>query len=401
MSSHIAPIPDNEMDRILNLYEFDIDYSNLEDTFKDLTYLAAKICGTEISLVNLIDSFTQWSVSKVGIEADQMPREETVCQYTIIEQDHFEVEDLSADERFQEKPYVNGPLNLRYYFGVPLKTSAGHHIGALCVLDRTMKKLTPEKIELLKIVATEVVTRLSTIKLVQDLKAKLREEKETSKKVAHDIRGPLAGIMGISALIQEQGEDNKMDEVLEMINLIYKGSRSVLDLADEILSDKVPSKRAVADDEFTLLILKDKLIKLYEPQAKYKNIDFVVNINSTKETIPFSKNKLLQIIGNLISNAIKFTPERGSVIAELDLQTIDNHPILKISISDTGIGISQDGISNIINGIQSTASGTGGEKGYGFGLTMVKRLIDGLNGKMEISSTIGKGATFEVMIPRR
>ena len=59
MRSNIIPIPVNEMERILNLYEFDIDYSNLQSTFKDLTQLAAKISGTDISLVNLIDTYTQ------------------------------------------------------------------------------------------------------------------------------------------------------------------------------------------------------------------------------------------------------------------------------------------------------------------------------------------------------
>ena len=97
MSSNIAPIPVNEMNRILNLYEFDLDYSNLENTFKDLTYLAAKICGTDISVFNLIDSYTQWSISSFGLDAGQTPREDSLCQYTILENDHFEVEDLSLD----------------------------------------------------------------------------------------------------------------------------------------------------------------------------------------------------------------------------------------------------------------------------------------------------------------
>lgn len=242
MPTNIVPIPANEMDRILNLYEFDIDYSNLESTFKDLTRLAAKISGTDISLVNLIDLYTQWSVSNFGLDIDQMAREDLVCQYTILEDDHFEVEDLSIDTRFQDKSYVANPLNLRYYFGVPLKTNTGHNIGALCVLDKGQKKLTPEKIELLKIIAKEIITRLNTIKVIEDLKNKLLAEKETSKKVAHDIRGPLAGIIGVSEIIQDQGNDSKLADILEMVNLIHTSGKSVLDLADEILTEKRISK---------------------------------------------------------------------------------------------------------------------------------------------------------------
>ncbi|MFD0940788.1 GAF domain-containing sensor histidine kinase [Pedobacter boryungensis] len=396
---NLNPIPANEMDRILNLYEFDIDYSNLESTFKDLTHLAAKISGTDISLVNLIDSYTQWSVSNFGLDIDQMAREDSVCQYTISQDDYFEVEDLSTDTRFQDKFYVANPLNLRYYLGVPLKTKTGHNIGALCVLDKDRKKLTPEKIELLKIIAKEIITRLNTIKVIQDLKNKLLVEKETSKKVAHDIRGPLAGIIGVSEIIQDQADDNKLSDILEMVNLIHTSGKSVLDLADEILSEKRISK-PLLDENFNLVVLKEKLLKLYTPQAKYKDINFDVRINESNKTIIFSKNKLLQIIGNLISNAMKFTPERGDVLVDLDLQTIENIYYLNIVVTDTGVGMNDQSIENILKGSQTSSDGTEGEKGYGFGLAMVKHLIDGLKGKMEISSIEGKGTKFEIKIPQ-
>src|SRR4051812_1083848 len=121
MSSE-PPIPINELDRLISLSTYDVDYTSLENNFKDLTELAARVAGTEISLVNLIDNYTQWSVAKHGLEIDQMPREDSVCQYTILDETPFEIIDLSEDERFKDKDYVSGPLNLRYYYGVPLRT---------------------------------------------------------------------------------------------------------------------------------------------------------------------------------------------------------------------------------------------------------------------------------------
>ncbi|MBC7758023.1 MAG: sensor histidine kinase, partial [Phormidesmis sp. FL-bin-119] len=101
------PIPANELDRAMGLSDFNIDYTNTENNFKDLARLAASVAGTEISLVNLIDSYTQWTISSHGLDIDQMPREESVCQYTIVEDDHFEVDDLSQDIRFKDKFYVS------------------------------------------------------------------------------------------------------------------------------------------------------------------------------------------------------------------------------------------------------------------------------------------------------
>lgn len=81
----------NEEERVWTLSQFDIDYLEISDSFKDLTRLAAKIAGTDISLINLIDSYTQWTIANYGLNIEQMPKEESVCQYTIKVPQRFEV----------------------------------------------------------------------------------------------------------------------------------------------------------------------------------------------------------------------------------------------------------------------------------------------------------------------
>lgn len=392
------PMPLNEQERLNSLAEFDIDYSTIESNFKDLALLAAKIAGTEISLVNLIDSVTQWTVSNHGLDITQMPRKESVCQYTIAAESHFEIMDLSADERFKDRFYVHGPLSLRYYLGIPLTTAEGFHIGALCVVDSELKSLSQEKIELLKIVANEVVNRLKAMKTINNLKQQIVQSKETQKKVAHDIRGPIAGIIGLTGLITQQGENNNLDEVLECISLIQRSGKTVLDLADEILyGDKA---EPVKIEEFNLQIFKDKLERLYIPQARNKNITFEIRINERNQHIPFLKNKLLQITGNLISNAMKFTPSDGTVRVDLDLAVEAANNMLKIKIQDSGVGIEDKNIDLITLGQTFSSNGTGGEKGTGFGLEMVKQLVDSLGGTFNIHSEVNKGTQIELKIPQ-
>jgi signal transduction histidine kinase len=394
-----TPIPNNEMERIISLSDYDLDYSTFQESFKDLAKLAAKVAGTDISLVNLIDSFTQWTITNHGLDIDQMPREESVCQYTITSDGHFEVPDLKSDDRFKDRFYVVDKPNLRYYFGVPLTTSEGHNLGALCVLDTDLKTLSPEKVELLKIIADEIVNRLNAYKLINGLKSRLHEANETKKKVAHDIRGPLGGIIGLAQVISEQGHENEIEEVLEFINLIQRSGRSLLELADEILTDGKPQQELKAD-EFNLIVFKDKLEKLYTPQALSKNIQFVVTTSVNSATIPFSKSKLLQITGNLISNAIKFTPKDGKVTVDLSLKIEETQNLLQINVTDTGVGLNQAGIDNVLSGVASSTNGTGGEQGYGFGLALVKHLVDSLKGTMHIYSQPGQGANFEVILPQ-
>jgi signal transduction histidine kinase len=398
MTATTFPIPNNEQDRLYHLSALDIDYTSLNDSLKDLNRLAAKVAGTDISLINLIDAYTQWTVGSHGLDLQQMTREESVCQYTIMDDEVFEVPDLSTDERFNKNFYVADPLSLRYYFGLPLRDN-GLNIGALCVLDTQLKSLSPEKVELLKIIADEIVNRIKCYHVLESMQYRLDHADQAHKKVAHDIRGPLAGIIGLSEMISEKGRSAELAEVLEFIKMIHIGSRSLLDLADEILSQS-DKQKYIGENELNLESLKNKLLQLYLPQATYKQISLEVRLNDQAKHIIFSKKKLLQIIGNLISNAIKFTPVGGNITVDLDLIPGQEKNLLDITVTDSGIGIEQERIEQLlVNGTESTP-GTQEEKGYGFGIPMVSHLIEKLGGKLYIESSPGKGSRFHVQLPQ-
>lgn len=180
--------------------------------------------------------------------------------------------------------------------------------------------------------------------------------------------------------------------------MIEKSGRSLLNLTDEILSED--QKRPIGENELNLLLLKEKLLKLYEPQARSKSIVFYVDIESGNQMVPFSKHKLLQIAGNLISNAIKFTPSGGKVIVTLELNLTLDEKVLEIVVTDTGKGMQEKAIQQILAGKAETTPGTIGEKGYGFGLSLVKQLVDGLKGSITIESDLGKGSRFNVTLPQ-
>jgi K+-sensing histidine kinase KdpD len=400
---HQAPLPDNELDRVISLSELDLDYAALQDTFKDLTKLAAKVAGTEVSLVNLIDSFTQWSISQYGIDLEQMPREDSVCQYTIVTKDAFEVKDLSADERFKDKDYVTGGPKLRYYFGVPLQTSDGYQLGALCVLDKVGKEISPEKVEMLKIISNEIVNRLMFIKSMNLLRNSVKEARDVQRKVAHDIRGPLSGIVGLTQIISEQGKENTLDDVLQLVDMIQKGGSSLLDLANEILnndlSKETGKQKGPAANEFNLPIFRDKLERLYKPQANAKGVNLSIEVDEKADYLNFPRNKLMQITGNLISNAIKFTPANGWVNVLLGITLQGKTTCLSIAVRDNGKGMDAATIENIQSGNVSSTSGTAGEQGYGFGLALVQHLIEKLGGTLSIESAVGSGTSFTVTLP--
>ena len=394
-----TPKPENELERIINLSELDLDYSDLRRYLSDLTILAARITGSKISLVNLIDSFTQWSVAGHGMDADQMPREESVCNYTILEKDFFEVRDLSSDNRFMDKEYVTSDQKLRYYLGIPLETTEGINVGALCVLDNELITVDPEKRELLKLVADEVVSRLKFLSTLKNLKGQVHDLTENQKKISHDIRGPIGGIVGIAEMIEQDVKENRFEDILELISIVKKGGESVLELTEQIMGDSTASKKP-GENQFTAESFAQKLRELYQPQAQPKSIALEVSVLDHNDQIYFSKSRLIQIAGNLISNSIKFTNKGGKVEVIIDIKRDQNaQRTLVLDVIDTGIGISESKIKEILSGAAQSTTGTKGESGFGYGLSLVKHLVDKANGSIRLESTPDSGTTFQITLP--
>ena len=396
----IFSTPSNEWERLIALNELELDYSDLDQSFADLTKLAAKIAGTSISMINLIDTFTQWSVASFGLNIKQSPRENSVCQYTILEQNSggMEVPDLSADDRFKDLAYVKSDPHLRYYFGIPLKIKNDLSIGTLCVIHDDYKDISADKKEMLAIIAGEIVNRIKIRYALSTLTQQLQECTAIKNNVAHDIRGPIGGIIGLAEIIQMQGLDNNLEEVLSYVGLIQKSGKSVLELADEILSshgDSVQPK----EHEFTLATLEGKLLDLFGPQALAKHVKLKFHTSATHSAVPFGKTGILQILGNLISNSIKFTPGGGQVDVLMDIDVVDRQRRLQLKVKDNGIGMQHGKIEEILDGKANSTKGTLGEKGFGFGLKLVSQLVSKLKGQMSLRSEPGKGVELELMLP--
>lgn len=391
----------NEFDRVLELSEYDLDYSTLQEHLEDLVKLAGKVADTNVSMINLIDHYTQWTVSVEGMVVKQMPREESICQYTIQGDRPLEIRNLFADSRTQKSEFKAGDTNLKYYFGIPLKTKEGNNLGALCVLNDDAKDLTPEKVEFLELIAKEVMNRLDTLKKIKSLKEQIAKSNDRTRNLSHDIRTPLSGIIGVMDMIRSKIQDDRSEDVLALIDLAEKGSQSVLDLADSILSDSGLFTEPDIENSsaFKLIDLQNKLSELFMPQAVSKGLSLEIKCPKEHSSITIQKKILLQICGNLISNAIKFTPEGGEVEMTLNVKNKDEAMMLVIKAKDTGEGIEKQKIDTILAGEATTSDGTVGEEGYGFGLKLVHHLVETMEGSMDIKSEKGKGSKFTIEVP--
>ena len=153
------PIAD-ETGRLAALQRYKILETPPEGVLDDLTRVAAYVCQAPIALLTFIDSDRQWFKSRIGLALAETPRELAFCGHTLHATDSFVVEDAWVDERFADHPFVAGDPRIRSYAGVPLRTSEGHAIGSLAVADTTPRHLSPEQLDVLRVLAIQVMAQL-------------------------------------------------------------------------------------------------------------------------------------------------------------------------------------------------------------------------------------------------
>ena len=138
-----APLPENELERLLSLHEHDVLDSPPEQSCDQITALAAQLCEVPLAAICLLDHDRQWFKSLHGMPTPpQLSREIAICGYTILGSSVFEVADTSRDVRFRGNPMVTGELGVRFYAGAPVRDRRGLALGTLCVFDRRPRQLT-------------------------------------------------------------------------------------------------------------------------------------------------------------------------------------------------------------------------------------------------------------------
>lgn len=157
-----AAVDWTEPERLAALERYAILDTPREPQFDDVVHLAADIFGAPIAVVNLIASGRQWFKAEVGIGADELPLDVSICAHAILQRGLFIVPDTTQDERFACNPLVTGEPRLRFYAGALLETPDGLPLGTLCVLDTQPRPegITPRQRMTLEVLARQVVTQL-------------------------------------------------------------------------------------------------------------------------------------------------------------------------------------------------------------------------------------------------
>jgi signal transduction histidine kinase len=237
--------------------------------------------------------------------------------------------------------------------------------------------------------------------LLEESEQKLKESIATKDKffsiIAHDLRGPLGGSMQLAELMKESIDEFSKEEIAEYSNALFKSINKVFNLLENLLQWSRVQRDLVPYNPFkyNLLEFTTRSVEPLTDNARQKKISLEINIDSGLE-VWVDENMTDAIFRNITSNAIKFTPENGTII----INAKPEDDLIKISIKDSGIGMPENIRNNLFDITVNTGRpGTNGESSSGLGLIICKEFVEKQGGEINIESEEGKGSTFVFTLP--
>jgi len=214
--------------------------------------------------------------------------------------------------------------------------------------------------------------------------------------IAHDLRSPFNGFLGLTEIMDEGLSDMTPEEIKKMVSTLRSSAANLFRLLGNLL-EWSRMQRGLSIFEPSFFLLNSKIpVCLDLEAAGRKNIHISYTI--AEDLIVFADENMLEcVIRNLVSNAIKFTPKGGNILISARVVVNDQ---VEVSVSDSGIGIPCETLENIFNlNGNARRKGTEGECSTGLGLILCKDFIEKHGGKLSVESEVQKGSTFRFTLP--
>jgi len=241
----------------------------------------------------------------------------------------------------------------------------------------------------------------------RDLKAALNEVKNISDRktdfvssVSHELRTPLTSIKGYASILLAGKLGTLPPEIQVRLDKINRHSDELVHLVNDLLDiARIESGRVIMKKEpLDLKSIIERVSDLLSVQLKEKHIELNSNIDPDANAIFVDKSQIERVFINIISNAIKFTPQKGKIIIQTHKKDGDG---VQVDIADTGCGVAEGEQEKIFEEFYRVDNPINQEaKGTGLGLALVKRIVEAHHGKIWVESKVGAGSTFSFTIPK-
>lgn len=393
----MAEIKTQTLGSYLRLIEISRDLAStldLDTLLDDIVRASADITHAEAASILLFDDTARQLYFQVATNIDEptmrglvVPLDKSIAGWIVTNRKSVRIDDAHNDERhFSDVEQTIG-YSIKSLLGIPLVTK-NKVVGVLEVVNKKRGKFTDPDESMLTVLGAQAAVAIENARLFQ--------QSDLIQEFVHELRTPLASLSTATYLLlrpemsreqRDQIVNNIHNETLRLNSL----ASSFLDLA-RLESGRVQFRKT----RFSLTDLMYEVRDVMMTKAQETNIQIRVDAPNDMPLMEADRDKIKQVLLNLISNAVKYNRPNGSVIVTGNYTDTE----LSMVVQDTGVGIPEESIPHLFEKFYRVREHEGKAAGTGLGLSICKQIIQGHNGRIEVKSKIGVGTSFGVHIPR-
>jgi signal transduction histidine kinase len=393
----MAEIKTQTLDSYLRLIEISRDLAStldLDILLEDIVRASADITHAEAASILLYDDTSRQLHFQVATNIDEptmrglvVPLEKSIAGWIVTNRKSVRIDDAHNDLRFFSDVEQTVGYSTKSLLGIPLITK-NKVVGVLEVLNKKRGRFTDPDESMLTVLGAQAAVAIENARLFQ--------QSDLIAEFVHELRTPLASLSTATYLLlrpemareqRDQIVNNIHSETLRLNSL----ASSFLDLA-RLESGRVQYRKT----RFSMADLLYECSDVMAAKAHETNIQIRVDVPNDMPLMEADRDKLKQVVLNLMSNAIKYNRTNGSVIVTGSYTPTEQ----SIVIQDTGLGIPEESIPHLFEKFYRVREHEGRASGTGLGLSICKQIIQGHNGRIEVKSKIGVGTSFTIQLPR-
>jgi K+-sensing histidine kinase KdpD len=393
----MAEIKTQTLDSYLRLIEISRDLAStldLDTLLDDIVRASADITHAEAASILLYDDTSRQLYFQVATNIDEptmrglvVPLDKSIAGWIVTNRKSVRIDDAHKDLRFFSDVEQTVGYETKSLLGIPLITK-NKVVGVLEVINKKRGRFTDPDESMLTVLGAQAAVAIENARLFQ--------QSDLIAEFVHELRTPLASLSTATYLLlrpemsreqRDQIVNNIHNETLRLNSL----ASSFLDLA-RLESGRVQFRKT----RFSVADLLYECRDVMMTKAQETNIQIRIDVPNDMPLMEADRDKIKQVILNLMSNAIKYNRPNGSVIVTGNFNETEQ----SINIQDTGVGIPEESIPHLFEKFYRVKEHESKASGTGLGLSISKQIIQGHNGRLEVKSKMGVGTSFTVYFPR-
>lgn len=380
--------------RLLEIISDVVSTHDLESLLHHIVDAAVELTQCEAASLLLHDPKTRhlYFEAATGDTVEQLgraavPAENSIAGWVFTHREPLLVNDALGDPRFFRDVDLLTEFRTRSVLGVPL-LHKGMPFGVIEAVNKKEGGFAEDDVRILQTLAAQSAIAIENSRLFQ--------QNDLIAEMVHEFRTPLAALTAATHLLQRS--DIPGDQRQNLARTIYGEVRRLNEMATDFLElARLESGRVrFVREPVHLGGLVGEVLELVRLQAETEDVVLVSDLDSTLAPVPGDRNRLKQVLLNLLTNAIKYNQRGGRVFIRLARR--DDR--IELAVEDTGRGIPAESLPHIFERFYRVPEREGRGVGTGLGLAIAKRIIENHQGEVRVESAVGQGSTFTVSLPR-